>query len=158
MNQTSARLDEITNQIHFSEWFTPLNLEEQRTLFLENNSQDPQFVYSRFPKEQLSNWLQELEGIWIPQSTHDADKDRYVHFKIEETILTLQLLLARGTSRISEFSSKLYQCYFSEGLLRQAQKDAQISEKFIQREDNRLMKLFLESISTFKGMELLIGW
>ena len=123
-NQIPAftKINELKKQIHLSEWFSPLNLKEEREKFLANPTYNPHFFYPEFDKKSLIELKKELNT--INPSSNDVLETWILERKVKELELEISLCLARGTSEISSVTTQLYNCTFQKKYLKNAELDA----------------------------------
>lgn len=132
-------------------WFYPTNYTREKEKFLDSRTYNPKLLYPNLPFNKLSNYLETIEKMKIPEATDVASiiKSR----KIEETKIKLKLILARGTVDITKFSAKLYQLKFDKKTLSSALEDSAISDNFNSRESlsvKQVAKQFLKYLSTYQ--------
>ncbi len=105
-----------------SEWFTPLNLPEQRQVFLSNPTRNPIFEYPEYDRNILT--LVEEELLKIVVNPADSLENWIVRRKITELQLEIELCKSRGSSKISTITRELYNCSFEKEYLKNAELDA----------------------------------
>jgi hypothetical protein len=115
-------LQELKKKVRLSQWFTPLNLNEEREKFLANPTYNPHFIYPKFDKKTLLPVKAELSS--IAQAGHDDLEAWVFNQKIKELQLEIDVCLSRGASEISTATTKLYNCLFQEENLKKAKVDA----------------------------------
>jgi uncharacterized protein (TIGR02421 family) len=81
---------------------TPINLEEERELFLSGKQDNPQFRYEA--DVDTDGLLKDLEAINIP----NTDIGQLLNKKAEEIRNRLEMIAAIGTDRYTEFAQKIY--------------------------------------------------
>ncbi len=98
------KLSEIDSQINLLSFFKPVNLEEQKEIFLSNPRESPQFYY-RTPKVALEELLQKLSK--IPNECDHPLMPLYSK-KREEIEMKIHLIQAINTPAIQEISERLW--------------------------------------------------
>jgi hypothetical protein len=126
-------LEEVKKFTKASQWFTPLNLEQEREKFLENSKKNPHFTYEEIPIKKAEVFLKQLEQVIL--DGFEFIEKRIYKRRMEEQKLKLQMMLNRGRSTLSKISLELYQCDFDKKTLREAKKDADLPAKFKSYED-----------------------
>lgn len=130
--KTTVTLPALLHQIKVflkrSYWLTPINLEEARISFLQNQVINPIFVYPEMPLEQLKVFQLELKS--TPESEGNSLEAYVTNRSKHELELKIDLLLARGTERLGPISQKLYDCSFNSSYIDQAKVDTNIQETF----------------------------
>jgi uncharacterized protein (TIGR02421 family) len=81
---------------------TPINLEEERDLFLSGKRENPQFKYD--VSVETDDLLEELEAVDIP----DTEIGQLLQAKAEEARNRLKMIAAIGTDEYTEFAQKIY--------------------------------------------------
>ncbi len=127
-------LEEISSQLSTSKWLTPLNLTEERETFLSAPANNPTFDYPELPLKQLTVLLEEIKNVTFPEQPTSQLENWIFKRRAAELELTLQLLLARGTSKMSLVTQELFNCRFDEQTLKLAQVDAELEETFTSQE------------------------
>ena len=99
------KLCDIDKKLRFITYIKPLNLLEQKDLFLSNPNFNPQFEYKHFSKAALDDIRKEIYKIprWIDHPMMQLYDD-----KIAEIFLKLDLIEKRDTIEYWKISEKIY--------------------------------------------------
>ncbi len=124
VNEISQLISKVKNFLHTSQWFMPLNYDEQKELFLLNKISNPLFVYPEIPKQELQVLLDKLEHMAKVQSDNELEQ-YYLARVVEELKCKLNMSLYRGSEQYFTAVQALYPCTFEDIYLVMAEKDSQ---------------------------------
>lgn len=128
VQQDKKKLKKIRIFLKTHRYLAPINFWEERRKFFEDRKYNPQLRYAYPSLAALKQYEEEVENF---QYSNSCDLEALLFKrKIEETKLKLRLLLAIGTTSVTQISTLLYQLKFDRKTLDSAKKDASVKVNF----------------------------
>lgn len=104
LTNLDKKLTELDAQINILSFVKPLNLNEERQHFLQNQDYSPQFLYKKSDID-YDHFLREIKA--LPRDIDHPMMPLFIK-KIEELLHVLELVEAVGTDEFFQISKKLY--------------------------------------------------